>query len=162
MADARPAVERRQPPKGPFVVVNALMRAVLASGRGDPTHGRIALLSFTGRKSGRRYRTPVGVHDLDGAMVTLTSSGWRKNFRGGAPVTLRRGGTDLALTATLTEDPEQVADTYAALIGRFGHDKAARRLGIRINVDRAPTHDELADAARRSGLSVVTYQPRAR
>lgn len=161
MTDARPAVERRQPPKGPFVVVNALMRAVLGSRLPDPTRGRIALLSFTGRKTGRRYRTPVGVHDLDGTLVTLTSSGWRKNFRGGAPVTLRRGGTD-PLTANLTEDPEQVADTYVALIGRFGHDKAARRLGIRINVDRAPTHDELADAARRSGLSVVTYQPRAR
>lgn len=161
MADARPAVERRQPPKGPFVVVNALMRVVLGSRLPDPTRGGIALLSFTGRKTGRRYRTPVAVHELDGTLVTLTSSGWRKNFRGGAPVVLRRGGTDLALTATLTEDPDQVADTYAALIGRFGHDQAGRRLGIRINLDRAPTHDELADAARRSGLSVVTYQPHA-
>lgn len=74
-------MERNQPPKGPFIVVNAVIRGVLGSRLHGLAGGNIALLSFTGRKSG-------------------------------------------------------------------------------INVDRAPTRDELADAARRSGLSVVTYQPR--
>jgi hypothetical protein len=30
------------------------------------------------------------------------------------------------------------------------------RLGIKINVDRMPTHEELVDAIERSGLSLIT------
>jgi len=154
----RPAVERNQPPEGPFIVINALMRRLLTSPLHTLVGDRIALMSYTGRKSGRHLCTPVGVHDIDGGLVTLTSSRWRHNFQDGAPVTLRRGGRDLFLTATLLDDPDQVADVYSALINRYGYDKAGRRLGVRINVNRAPTHDELADAARRSGLSVISYQ----
>lgn len=157
---SRPAVERNQPPAGPFVVINAVMRGLLTSPLHSLAGDRLALLCYSGRKSGRSFRTPVGVHDVDGTLVTLTSSGWRHNFRGGAPVTLRRNGRDLPMTATLVDDPGQVAGFYATLIERLGHDRAGRRLGVRINVDRVPTREELADAARRSGLSVVCYQDR--
>lgn len=160
MTLSRPAVERHQPPKGPFVVINALMRTVLTSRLHFLVGDRIALLSYTGRKSGRPFRFPVAVHEVDGGLVTLTSSSWRHNFAGGLPVTLRRDGQDLHLTATLIEDPDQTAGFYAALIKRYGYDKAGRRLGVRINVDRVPSHEELAEAARRYGLSAVTYQDR--
>jgi hypothetical protein len=58
--------------------------------------------------------------------------------------------------AALVEDPDEVARVYASLIDEYGYEKAGRRLGVRINVDRAPTHEELVDAIRRSGLSLVT------
>jgi hypothetical protein len=35
---------------------------------------------------------------------------------------------------------------------------AQRRLGIRINVDREPTLEELTEAVRRSGLAMVRIQ----
>ena len=63
MTSPRPAVERNEPPRGPFVVINAVMRALLASPLHGIVGGTIALLLFTGRKSGQAYRTPVGVHD---------------------------------------------------------------------------------------------------
>ena len=153
-------MQRQQPPKRPFVVINAVMRGLLRSPLHRLVGDRIALLSFTGRKTGTGYRTPVGVHDLDGAIVTLTSSRWRHNFRGGAPVTLRRSGRDLALNATLMDDPDQVAEVYTTLIDQFGWAHAGRRLGIKITVDRPPTHDEIAESARHYGLSIITYQPR--
>ena len=62
-----------------------------------------------------------------------------------------------AYLATLVEDPAEVATVYATLVERIGPARAGRQLGIRINVDRAPTLAELEDAARRSGLSVVRY-----
>jgi hypothetical protein len=55
----------------------------------------------------------------------------------------------------LEEDPAVVAEVYAQLIDEVGLAKAGQRLGIRINVDRAPTHDELVDAVRREHLSLV-------
>jgi hypothetical protein len=160
MTEAQLAVVRQQPPKRPFVVINAVMRGLLRSPAHRLVGDRIGLLTFTGAKTGKTYRTPVGVHDLDGGLVTLTSSGWRVNFRTPAPVTLHRAGRDLDLTATLIEDPDQVAGVYATLIDRFGYQQAGRRLGIKITVDRTPTHQELADSAHHFGLSVVSYQSR--
>lgn len=52
----------------------------------------------------------------------------------------------------------QVPAVYAALIDELGL-KNANRLGIRITVDRAPTHSELADAVRSSRLSVLHFIP---
>jgi hypothetical protein len=57
--------------------------------------------------------------------------------------------------AELVEDPGEMARIYADLIDDYGHERAGRRLGIRINVNRPPTHGELVDAVERSGLSFV-------
>jgi hypothetical protein len=73
----------------------------------------------------------------------------------GNPVLTWLLGGRTAATALLEEDPVQVAEVHARLIDQIGLAKAGQRLGIRINLDRAPTHDELADAARRSHLSVI-------
>ena len=43
----------------------------------------------------------------------------------------------------------------ASQVGEHGHAKAGRRMGIRINVDRVPTHEEMVDAARRDHLSLI-------
>jgi hypothetical protein len=51
--------------------------------------------------------------------------------------------------------PEAIASTYLCLIEELGHEKAGRRLGIRINVPRSPTLAELQEAARRDGISMI-------
>jgi hypothetical protein len=78
------------------------------------------------------------------------------NLRGGpTPVEVTLLGRRAPATAVLEEDPEVVAGVYERLIGDLGRERAGRRLGIRITVDRVPTHDELAEAARREHLSVL-------
>ena len=57
--------------------------------------------------------------------------------------------------AELVEDTDEVAGIYANLIEEYGREQAVRRLGIRINVDRMPTREELVDALERSVLSFV-------
>jgi len=61
--------------------------------------------------------------------------------------------------AVLCNDPDEVAEIYEWLIEDLGTDGAARRLGLRFNVDRAPTRDELKDCIRCSGLSIVRVYP---
>ena len=61
----------------------------------------------------------------------------------------------LPARAEIVEDADTVAEVYDALIATKGHANAARRLGIRVNVDRNPTREELADLVRRAGLSAV-------
>lgn len=158
MADAtsKPAVERMQPPDVLWkYVVNPVMRRLLKARTHTLVDDQLALLAYRGRKSGKDYEVPIGYHWIDGRPKVLTNSRWRANFRGGHPLRVRFRGEWRTGTGNLVEIPEDVARVYAQLIEEVGWKKAARRLGIRINVDRAPTHDELVDAVRREGLSIL-------
>jgi hypothetical protein len=77
---------------------------------------------------------------------------------------MRSGGRDIEVTlrgqrppaqALLIDDSREVAAVYGRLISEFGVKQAHRRLGLRFNVDRAPTESELREAIERSGLSIV-------
>jgi hypothetical protein len=152
---ARPAVERMQPPQALWdTVVNPIMRRLLRSRFSGLVDSRLGLLQFQGRRSGRDYEIPIGVHRVE-VLRVLTNSGWRVNFRGGHPLRLKFEGAWHEGTGTLTEDSDEVATFYADRISSTGWQKAGRQLGIRINVDRAPTHEELKEAVERVGLSVL-------
>jgi hypothetical protein len=155
VAEDRPPVERVRPPSALIRFGNPVMRRLLGSRFHGAVSRALLLLHYTGRMSGRRYDVPVGYHDIGGTTCLLTNSGWRVNFRGGrdAEVTLR--GRRRPVHATLVEDPETVARVYRDLIAELGPQAAQRRLGLRINVDRVPTEEELAEAVRHSGLSIV-------
>ena len=136
---------------------NAVMAPLLRSRMGGRMHD-LALLSYTGRRTGRRYETPVGYHAFEGDGVVLTASSWRVNMRGGADVEIVHEGRRTPMHAVLIEDPEEVARVYGALLERVGVDKATR-IGLKVEGDRMPTHDELVQAigGRRS---VVRLTPR--
>lgn len=152
---ARPAVERTTPPLLLVKIANPVLRRLLAS----PLHGlldrHLALLHLTGRRTGRRFDIPIGYHDIDGVTTVFTNSTWRCNLRGGADVELTFRGRRRPAYATLVEDPDTVAGVYGGIIERLGWQSAQRRLGITIHVRRTPTIDELRDAIRVAGLSLV-------
>ena len=93
----------------PFVVlnrvVNPLVRGVLRSRAHGVLSGRLALLTVTGRRSGRTFTFPVGYH-RDGDRVTIGVGSperkrWWRNLRDAAPVEIwlagvRRVGTGRA------------------------------------------------------------------
>lgn len=157
--DQRLAVERVKPPEAVMKIANPLFGWML----GSPLHGlvdeHLLLLHFRGRKTGRAYTVVAGHRNIDGRLGVLTNSGWRVNFRGGAPVEVTLKGERRRGHADLVEEPAQVARVYATLIEEHGYERAGRQLGIRINVDRPPTHEELIDLMRRSGLSLVAIEP---
>lgn len=154
--EGRPAVERMKPPEALVKVGNPIFGWLLRS----PLHGlvdeHLMLLHFRGRKTGRIYTVVVGHRRIGGDLGILTSSGWRANFRGGTEVEVTLEGERRRGRAELVEHPDEVARVYRDLIEEYGLEQAGRRLGIRINVGRMPTHEELADAIRRSGLSFIT------
>ncbi|WP_336213160.1 nitroreductase/quinone reductase family protein [Nonomuraea sp. LPB2021202275-12-8] len=150
---AKPAVTRRHPPNLLMRLVNPVMRAQLRRGKGGPSQ-HLMLLHFTGRKSGKQFDLPVAQQRIGDQLCVFTNSSWRINFRGGTHIEVTLQGRRLPMHATLDEDADMVAAEYAKMIASVGH-KNARRLGITINVDRAPTHAELADAVARHGLSII-------
>jgi hypothetical protein len=97
------------------VILNPLLRPLLSSPLGRLVKP-FALLEFRGRRTGRQYRVPVGVHDVDGTLVVSTEAGWRRNFAGGAECTLRHRGRARSMHGTLVTDPEVVARRLAAIL----------------------------------------------
>jgi hypothetical protein len=118
----------------------------------------LALLSFTGRRSGKRYSVPVGIHAFDDAHVVVTASRWRTNMRGGADVEVVHEGRERPMHAELIEDPEHVVNVYETLLQRVGVKKASR-LGLRIEGDEMPTREELTGAIE-GRRAVVRLTPR--
>jgi F420H(2)-dependent quinone reductase len=74
-------------------VINPLVRLLIRSPLHPLVSRRIALITFTGRRSGRRYTIPVG-YQIAGTRLTITVGSperkvWWRNLRGtGAPVEL--------------------------------------------------------------------------
>ena len=152
----RPAVQRAQPPRAPYDVVNRVLRWMLSSPRRARGVGEsLLLLHLTGRKTGRAINVPVAYVLVGQRLLVLPTSGWRVNLRGRPDVEVTLRGRRLGARAELVEDPEAVAQVYGARIAELGYAKAGRRMGIRINVDRLPAHEELVEAARRDRLSVI-------
>lgn len=82
----------------------------------SPLHGLMSkstmLITYTGRRSGRTYTTPVNyVRDGD-TLLTVASHehNWWKNLRGVAPVTVRVRGRDLQGVGEAFEGEDAVAE----------------------------------------------------
>ena len=81
-------------------VLNRVVVPVLASRRWRGLlEGRVAMITYTGRRSGRRHSTPV-MYRRSGERVTVQvaladdKSWWRNFLGGGGPVTLQLAGGD--------------------------------------------------------------------
>jgi len=123
-----------------FDRVNAVLRRVLRSPLARVLPLPLVLLRFAGRRTGRAFEVPVGVHHVEGRTVVFTRAGWRANFRGGAPVTVVRRGRAVRGTATAVEDPGQAADLMLAVLAAG---RSPRQLGLDVDKGHRPTREEL-------------------
>ena len=128
-------------------MLNTTMKFILRS----PVHGMVSktilLISFTGRKSGKTYTTPVD-YSQDGDQVTVfTHSDWWKNLRGGAPVTLRIQGRELqGLAEPVAEEKIAVAAGLAEHLRKVPSD--AKYYGVTFDEHKNPNAEEVEKAAQ--------------
>ena len=136
-------VETQGPPvpQVAYKVINPVVELLLRSPLHPLLSDNLMLISFTGRKSGTEYTTPVGYWRKDGNIIVTTHSPWWRNLKGGARVEVQLQGQRREGMATPHPDPETVASFMQAFIERNGVD-APRRLGIEIHGDREPTYEE--------------------
>ncbi len=145
-------------PEPLFLVINPVVRILLRS----PIHSfwskNLMLITFTGRKSGRRYTTPVRYVRLGDTVRCFTSSenSWWRNLRGGADVTLRIEGVDRRYKATAIDcDPERIREALRHYLALFPQDAAYHDIGL--NRDKSLVVGDL-DRASRNAV-VVEAQP---
>lgn len=122
----------------------------------SPFHGFMSkstmLITFTGRKSGKTYTTPVNYWaTTEGEKpVYITTSHrartWWRNFRQGAPLTARIRGKAYRGIATVVEDEAQVSEI---LRDYFHHaPQMARYFGVRLQENGEPDPADIQSAAR--------------
>ena len=131
---------------------NAIMAGLLRS----PLHGLLSqstmLMTYTGRKSGKVYSTPMNyVRTREaGAEVILTTSyrqrTWWRNLRGGARVVVKVQGKDLKAQAEAIEDDPKVAEE----LGRFLQlvPSWAKYYQVKLDSDGKPNAADVAEAAK--------------
>jgi hypothetical protein len=94
---------------------------------------KYAILTFTGRKSGRAYTTPMAYVRTGNRVFLSTDSPWHRNLAGGAPVTMLLRGRNVTGTAV----PAATTDDAAAV--------------LRTLVDAIPSYAGPAGLAKRDG-----------
>ncbi|MFB6108511.1 MAG: nitroreductase/quinone reductase family protein [Haloplanus sp.] len=134
-------------------VANPLARSVLRSRVHWVVSDWFVLVSYVGRRSGRRYTFPVAYHRLDGAIVVATpkrESNWWRNFREPRSCRVWLRGDARAATGEVVTGDERGA-LLAAYVER--HPRLGRLLGVDAALVARP--DRLAESSR--DVAVVRF-----
>lgn len=144
------SAEKSPPAPGKsMALLNRMMTVVLRS----PLHGMVSkqvmLITFTGRKSGKAYTTPVSYLREGDEVTAFTHGKWWVNLRDGAPVTLRIKGVDHKGHAQATAEPKsEVADCLGHFLNAIRSD--AKIYGVTFDPDGKPNHASVEKAAQTS------------
>lgn len=132
--------------------LNALMGLLLRS----PAHGllssRLLTITVTGRKTGRKYKIPVGYVEHEGALLVGTSAKWHRNLRADTPVRVRFRGRDRPARSEVITDEDQLTAFYRVILPQ--NPVHGRFVGIGLEPDGEPNRADLRRAMG-SGLAVV-------
>jgi hypothetical protein len=119
------------------------------------------LVTYTGRKSGKTYTTPVSYVKSVGAVIFFTAHKWWHNFEARSPVTLRFKGRDLHGVAEAVADPYKIEPVVRAFLEEKGVG-SAWVIGLKLKGKTIPARDELARVIGDGGTVMVRVSPAGR
>lgn len=127
--------------------VNRLFKFILRS----PLHGILSknflLITFTGRKSGKVFTTPVSYSQDGSTLYIFSHANWWKNLRHETPITLRLRGKDVqGLPEPIAEDKQAVASGLMAHLRRSPYD--APFYGVTLDENKNPRPKEVEAGAQ--------------
>ena len=96
-------------------LLNVPMRVILGLPFPTPLSGRLMLISYTGRKTGRTYRQPVSYVKQGETLLTPGGGKWKWNLRDGQPVRIRLRGRDVLARPELIQDPDEIERLLAVM-----------------------------------------------
>jgi hypothetical protein len=135
-------------PEPLFAIINPVMRFLLRS----PAHGALSdslmLITFTGRKSGKQFTTPVRYIQTGDTVrcFTAAESQWWRNMRSGARVSLLiKGQRGDYQAQAIFDNPADIKKQLLSYLGLFPQDAAYH--DIRLNKDSSLNEQDLEQAA---------------
>ncbi len=134
-------------PRKPSKFMNQVMSFLLHSPLQGALGSQLVLLTFTGRKSGKTYTTPLGYTKRGDIVVLFTDHAWYKNLLEHPSVTLRLQGKELKGNAeVIHDDKERIAKELAAFVQeRSG---AARAYSVKLDASKQPDPASVQQAAQ--------------
>jgi deazaflavin-dependent oxidoreductase (nitroreductase family) len=109
--------------------------------------GNTMLITVTGRKTGRKYSTPVGFYRESDCLWVMTSRNrtWWRNLRNGANVSLLLKGKTVSAFAEAELDENAVETRMFEYIQQMS--MAAKPMGIRME-NTAPNREDVTRVAK--------------
>ena len=134
--------------KALFAVANPLVETVLRSPLHPLMSRNTIVLEFRGRKSGKRFTTPVSYHEEEGRLHCFTDPAfrWWRNLREGAEVrVLLRGEWHAGKSEVFVGEPEQVREQLRRFLEASPRDAA--HSGVRLDEAGRPVAADLDRAS---------------
>lgn len=157
-----PTITEAHYPAALLRVVNPILRLLLRRSSFKGAAGKqLMVLSFTGRKTGRRYSIPFSGHRVGGDLYALTNAQWKHNFRGGASAEVLHAGKATTMRGELIEDPAIVADLYRRSLAAYGPDFPQRTMGLKFRDRQIPAIEDFTEAVGRLKLAAIRLVPGA-
>jgi len=96
-------------------MLNVFMRPLLRLPFSTPLAGRLMLVSFTGRKTGKAYQQPLSYVQQGDTLLTPGGGKWKLNLREDQPVRIRLRGRDRFARPELVQDPDEIERLLAVM-----------------------------------------------
>ncbi len=132
----------------PIRIDNLFMTALLSS----PLHGLMgdgfAVITVTGRKTGRRISTPVNVspRGKEWIVISFRNRKWWKNLQDGRPGELRHRGKTFPIAARILDQSSAVAAELKSYLDQFPG--RAKYFGIQTDSGGQVSEEALTRAAQ--------------
>jgi deazaflavin-dependent oxidoreductase (nitroreductase family) len=127
-------------------VMNKFPALLLRSPLHGLMSGSVLLITFVGRKSGKRYTTSITYLREGDTVLMTTDSPWWKNLRGGAPVTLLIKGREYTGVAEAITDETEVVRVLEMMLREYP--SYGKYIGVKLGTDGHTNHREITKAAR--------------
>jgi deazaflavin-dependent oxidoreductase (nitroreductase family) len=126
---------------------NPIIRSLLRSPLHFFVSKNMMLMTYTGRRSGKSYTTPMSYLTVGEALYTISSREriWWRNLRGGADVTLRLRGEDVPARVEAIEGHTEVARELFLYLKTAP--QLARYMSVTIDSDGIPNSEDVARLA---------------
>jgi hypothetical protein len=152
MDSAQTRSNRRQAFWAVRTILNPIAKVILRS----PLHGvmsrRLVLITFTGRRSGKRYTTPISYVQQGNTLLLGVGGPWWKNLRGGIPVGVCVRGKNLTGRAEAWTDEASMTRVYRTILAL--NPIQARFMGITATANGEPDSHNVQRVLQR-GSAVV-------
>jgi hypothetical protein len=137
--------------------LNRLMRAVLAVPLlHKVVSGRVLVIDVLGRRSGHRYRIPVGYVATQDGLLIGTSGRWRHNLAPGQVVHVIVARRPDEMVSEAVTDEDRCVPLYREILAR--NPVHGRYAAIRLEPDGEPNRADVRAALAR-GTAVVRLRP---
>lgn len=137
--------------------MNRMMKWMLRSPFHSSVSQSIMLISFNGRKTGKRYTTPIRYLRTNDKVIAFTREAWWKNLEGQAPVELRIAGQDVrGIPTPINGQQATIHKALYRFLSMFPSD--AKYYAVALDAAGKPLDADVAQAAQDTILLEIQLQ----